>query len=553
MNINQLKSQKITYCIYSVSEMAPIRSSQSQWCSAIITTVVVMTSYRLGEAANILLVPGNVGSHLSVFGQLGSWLVRRGHNVTSVHGSTMKIPQSYRDTDIRLERYTMHRKPYISTGSAANDAFTWALNFSITNVIDISSRMGENFEKECAYMFKDQRFMKAMRDSAFDVAISDNFPCFVTLGYKLRLPTIMFGTHCDPVVHKLPHNPAYVPHIMLSYTVPMNFVARMVNLLMYATNSLGQHMPMNKIVKKYVPERPLKNYIDIMADSLLCLQLRDPDVLSFVSPTMPNVVDVAGLMVRPGRPLISSFAELVTSARGGVVIVSFGSWISDMPTSFLSKLLAAFAKLDHLIIFKYRRHNISGSSPKLPANVRAFDWIPQNDLLSHPNVVLFVSHCGIGSLIESVHHGVPILAAPLMFDQHHNAGIVKTRGYGEIVDVSNFTPESFSEKAKLIIETPTYRTKVRQASTILKEKETFLPSGQVAAFRIEHVIKYGGEHLRSNAFELKWYQYFMLDMLLLLTFSFVFLVYIFKIITSSIVNVLKYSVHHATSTKNVHG
>ena len=36
---------------------------------------------------------------------------------------------------------------------------------------------------------------------------------------------------------------------------------------------------------------------------------------------------------------------------------------------------------------------------------------------AHPNVVAFVSHCGIGSLLEAVHYKVPIVGIGIFGDQ----------------------------------------------------------------------------------------------------------------------------------------
>jgi hypothetical protein len=38
-----------------------------------------------------------------------------------------------------------------------------------------------------------------------------------------------------------------------------------------------------------------------------------------------------------------------------------------------------------------------------------FEWIPQNDILAHPNVLLFVSHGGLNGILESLFHGKPVL------------------------------------------------------------------------------------------------------------------------------------------------
>nr|KYP42144.1 Anthocyanidin 3-O-glucosyltransferase 5 [Cajanus cajan] len=49
------------------------------------------------------------------------------------------------------------------------------------------------------------------------------------------------------------------------------------------------------------------------------------------------------------------------------------------------------------------------------------DWAPQMDILKHPSIGAFVSHCGWNSVIESVSCGVPIIGWPLYAEQMMNA------------------------------------------------------------------------------------------------------------------------------------
>lgn len=48
-------------------------------------------------------------------------------------------------------------------------------------------------------------------------------------------------------------------------------------------------------------------------------------------------------------------------------------------------------------------------------------WAPQVAILAHPSTGGFVSHCGWNSVLESVSHGVPIIAWPLQAEQRTNA------------------------------------------------------------------------------------------------------------------------------------
>ncbi|GMN27305.1 hypothetical protein TIFTF001_001584 [Ficus carica] len=52
---------------------------------------------------------------------------------------------------------------------------------------------------------------------------------------------------------------------------------------------------------------------------------------------------------------------------------------------------------------------------------RVIGWAPQVDILSHPAIGGFVSHCGWNSILESLWFGVPIATLPLHAEQHLNA------------------------------------------------------------------------------------------------------------------------------------
>ncbi|KAH9711546.1 UDP-glycosyltransferase 72D1 [Citrus sinensis] len=51
-------------------------------------------------------------------------------------------------------------------------------------------------------------------------------------------------------------------------------------------------------------------------------------------------------------------------------------------------------------------------------------WAPQIDILSHPSVGGFLSHCGWNSTLESITNGVPMIVWPLYSEQRMNATIL---------------------------------------------------------------------------------------------------------------------------------
>ncbi|KAI3975839.1 hypothetical protein MKX01_015387 [Papaver californicum] len=52
-------------------------------------------------------------------------------------------------------------------------------------------------------------------------------------------------------------------------------------------------------------------------------------------------------------------------------------------------------------------------------------WAPQVEILSHSSVGGFLSHCGWNSTLESICHGVPMIAWPLYAEQRSNAAMLE--------------------------------------------------------------------------------------------------------------------------------
>ena len=110
-----------------------------------------------------------------------------------------------------------------------------------------------------------------------------------------------------------------------------------------------------------------------------------------------------------------------------------------------------------------------------------------------------------------MYFGVPMLSMPIFGDQPYNARRAEYKGYGLVADILNFTPEELVSKIKILIEDPSYREKIQKASKIYRDRPE--PAVKRLGWWIEHVLKYGGQHLRSYALDMPWYQYLMLDIL----------------------------------------
>ena len=79
--------------------------------------------------------------------------------------------------------------------------------------------------------------------------------------------------------------------------------------------------------------------------------------------------------------------------------------------------MTVFSSIPQRIVWNYDSTKIK----VIPKNIKFMKWLPQNDLLGHPNIRLFITHCGNAGQHESLYHGVPMLGIPIHSDQDHNA------------------------------------------------------------------------------------------------------------------------------------
>jgi len=134
---------------------------------------------------------------------------------------------------------------------------------------------------------------------------------------------------------------------------------------------------------------------------------------------MPNMVYVGGLTVkRSTGKLPTDIKNFIDGAEKGVVLVTFGSMVSSIPPRVVEKLSSAFARLDgYRVIWRLDNED----NLKLPDNVMISQWLPQSDILAHPTVKLFVTHCGTNGQYEAVYHGVPMIGFPTFGNAFYNA------------------------------------------------------------------------------------------------------------------------------------
>lgn len=83
---------------------------------------------------------------------------------------------------------------------------------------------------------------------------------------------------------------------------------------------------------------------------------------------------------------------MASSGKHGVIYVSFGTVLkaSEMSAKTRKILLNVFSRLDQKVLWKWETDEMEGK----PDNVKLMKWVPQQSVLAHPALRLFVTHGG---------------------------------------------------------------------------------------------------------------------------------------------------------------
>ena len=476
----------------------------------VILTLFVFSGHPVA-GGRILLAGVQVASHLIELQEIGEALVRRGHDVYLAVEEGFPNRESLVKRGIKAITFESVNN---DISKFRSDEFNGAMMLGITGWEgQPRSKIMEATMQDCSNMMLDEVFMSKVTALNFDLVLYDNFilsPCNVILPHRLSIPAVSVGSVLVAWDARVPSNPAVTPSKLVAYSDRMTFTQRFVNLAFHLFMSTYRVYDGNTtLLERFAPG--FDSWLDLQQQtSVLYIVTRDY-ILEWPEAQMPNVIHIPGVTTHPAGELPRQLKDAMDAATRGAIVVSFGSITGQFPAEIIDKFLAAFSQLDQTVFFKYGGGNAEMPSD-VPSNVHLLPWLPQNDLVGHPNTVLFITHCGNNGQYESLYHGVPMIGFPLFGDQSHNAHRVEVHGYGIKMDIRTFTADELVNNIHRVLDDESFKMATQKASAILKSRP--MTAQDTAAYWVEHVLKFGGDHLRTSAMDMPLYQFLMLDIII---------------------------------------
>ena len=160
--------------------------------------------------------------------------------------------------------------------------------------------------------------------------------------------------------------------------------------------------------------------------------------LEYERPLPPNVALVGAMLPEPLPALPPDVAKSLADGPP-VVYVNLGT-LAVAPPALLAKMTDAPRHEAFRALWTLKPAQASRLPTPLPPGLRILEWGPAPlAVLAHPNVAVFLSHCGINSVHESVTAGTPIVGIPMFADQRDMAVRVADAGIGLWLDKRRFT------------------------------------------------------------------------------------------------------------------
>lgn len=247
-------------------------------------------------------------------------------------------------------------------------------------------------------------------------------------------------------------NPSYIPLPFVGYSQDMKFLERLANTMgavaITALRSLYYLPRTEAMLAEVFPGETVPSLADTLSSSAaLFINHGTPFTGDGLRPVHPNTI-MAGLMsCTPAKPLPEDLETFIKTAKEGVIFVSFGSVVkaSKMPESKRKAMLSVFSKLPQRIIWKWET-----SMEDAPANVMISSWLPQTSILAHPNVKMFITHGGAGSIQETICHKTPIVGVPIMGDQVVNVKDAHNKKIGLKLDWHTMTEDTLMDSIQQV-------------------------------------------------------------------------------------------------------
>ncbi|MBQ6996517.1 MAG: glucosyltransferase [Lachnospiraceae bacterium] len=212
----------------------------------------------------------------------------------------------------------------------------------------------------------------------------------------------------------------------------------------------GMIFSMSKIQKdiKRLQDKgyPVKNVLDIIQND------EKTDTVVYTSPQFQPCADTFSDKYAFVGPSVRTVTEQIEKTKEKLIYISMGTVNNDM-LQLYKNCIAAFKETEYQVIMSVGNLVDIESFEELPENISVYTQVDQIAVLSQADV--FLSHCGMNSVNESLYYEVPLVMYPQTSEQGGVANRVLQLGAG--IQLKKTTPSAILEAIEEVMDNFSYQ------------------------------------------------------------------------------------------------
>ncbi|MBQ7066486.1 MAG: glucosyltransferase [Lachnospiraceae bacterium] len=203
---------------------------------------------------------------------------------------------------------------------------------------------------------------------------------------------------------------------------------------------------------------PINNIFDILKND------NDTNTIVYTSPEFQPCSDTFSKKYAFVGPSVRPVSEQITKEKEKLVYISMGTVVNDL-LKLYKNCIQAFKDTDYQVIMSVGNLVKIEELGTIPENISVFTHVDQIAVLKQADV--FLSHCGMNSVNESLYYQVPLVMYPQTSEQGGVATRVEQLGAG--IRLQKVNSSAICETVKQVLETPSYKENAKVISDGFKK------------------------------------------------------------------------------------